>query len=161
MQERAFNEIFDKQLISRSTVLLDEDITQSCDFFILELVRELQYSVFQWNDSGEFLRRAYGKYNVQPRVSSAYTADYGSEDILDDVYVQRRLGHSARGKVGVFRSSTATARDYYDYDVVVKIDRLSSGFTAKMDGCIRMFSRDRVYCDMKYKVYPDRIAYFD
>lgn len=161
MLERKFNEVFDTAIFAGSTILIDEDTSQCCDFFILELIRELKYSLFRWNDSTETFAMILKKCNVDGDVRSIYTTEYNSEDILDDVYVQRKIGHANMAKVGVFRSSTATLRDYYDYDIVVKIERLISGLSSKIDGSIRMFKRESVYCNVKYKIYEDRIAYYE
>lgn len=161
MQEKQFEEVFDKSIFQENNIIVDEDVSQNCDFFILELARTFNYSIFQWNDSGEFLKAILKKYNVQTAVNSIYDCEYSSEDIIDDVYVQRKLGASHVSKVNIFRSSTATVRDYYDYDIVVKIDKLKSGCSSKIDGSVKVFRRDKVYYNLKYKIFSDRIAYFE
>ncbi|ELA42450.1 uncharacterized protein VICG_00549 [Vittaforma corneae ATCC 50505] len=161
MQEKQFEEVFDMSIFQENTIVIDEDTSQNCDFFILELVKAFNYTIFQWNDSGEFLKSSLGKYNAQATIKSVYTSEFNSEDIIDDIYTQRKLGYCHISKVNVFRASTATARDFYDYDIVVKIYKLRSGCSSKIDGSIKVFRRDKIYYDLKYKVFSDRIVYFE
>lgn len=156
-----FKQAFDTALFRENRVLVDEDLSQNCDFFILELVGALRYTVFQANDSGELLMSAMSKRNLLTKVGSAYASAYDGEDIIDDVATLRRLGQTLVAKVNIFRSSTATVRDYYDYDLVVKIGGLKSGWSKKIDGTIKVFKRDTVYRNLKYKVHPSRIEYFE
>lgn len=161
MQGKCFEDIFDKSIFEKNTVVIDEDTSQNCDFLLLELVRTFGYAIFQWNDSGEFLKETLSKYNVNARVASIYDAVFDSEEILDDIYTQKRLGFEYISKINVFRSSTATTLDFYNYNLVVKISKLESGVSSKMDGTIKVFKRDHVYYDLKYKVFSDRIVYFE
>lgn len=159
MQEKSFDEIFSADLI-KNTLLVDEKLGQNCDFLLLELCKHFNYSIFQWNDNENYLKKAFSKYNVFPTINDCRN-EYKNEDILDDIYTMKTLGFDHKGKVGIFRSGTATVKDYYDYDVVVVIEKLKSGCTNKIDGNIKVIQRDNVILECKYKVYTDRIGYFN
>ena len=161
MNPKTFAQIFDKQLLSENTFMIDERGGQSCDFFLLELVKHFNFSIFQYNDSGAYLKKAISKYNVNSNINSIYFANYNSEEIIDDVFSQKLFGIDQKSKIGVFRSETAMKRDYYSYDFIVLIDRLISGCTDKIDGCIKILKRDRLITECKYKIHSDKILYFD
>lgn len=161
MQEKRFEEIFDKSLLENNTVMIDEKLSQNCDFIILELVKIFKYTVFQWNDSGKFLKSTLNKYNVEATINSIYSSEYNNEDIIDDVYVQKLKNCSFISKVNIFRSSTANQEDYYKYGIIIKVDKLMSGCSNKIDGTMQIFKRDQMFCNAKYKVFSDRIAYYE
>lgn len=167
MEAKSFEEVVDKSIFGNCTVLIDEQLPQNCDFLILEFVRLFGFTIFQWNDQGEFLRSELEKWNIYGTVNSYY--DFNSEnenvcnpnnDINDDIFAQRMLGYDVKSKVNVFRSSTATTRDYYDYDIIIKVEKLISGCSSKIDGQIRIFRRDQVLYDLKYKITSEKVLYF-
>lgn len=161
MQGKIFSEAFDIALLSREPILIDEQLSQNCDFLIMGLVKHFNYSIYLWNDSNTHLKNALGKYNVQAHISSVYNSEYTYADILDDIYTQRLLGYSHKSKVNIFRSGTATIRDYYDYNLVIKVEKLPSGCSSRLDGVLTMLFRDTIYCTLKYKVLADRVLYFN
>ena len=87
MQEKSFQQIFDIQLLSQNTILIDEKGGQCCDFLLLELVKHFNYSIFQFNDSGAYLKKAISKYNLNSTINSIYSTTYNLEDIVDDISV--------------------------------------------------------------------------
>lgn len=161
MEGKFFLEAFDMALFDRASILIDEQLPQNCDFLVMDLVKTFGYSVYLWNDSDFHLRNALGKYNIQVRVASVYTSEYTYADIQDDVHTQRILGHSHRSKINIFRSSTATKRDYYDHGLIIKIEKLPSGCSGRLDGILTVFFRDTVYHNLKYKVSGDGVVYFN
>lgn len=160
MEGKIFLEAFDTALFDRGPILIDEQLPQSCDFLVMDLVKAFNYSVYLWNDSDFHLKNALGKYNVQTQITSVYNSEYSHADILDDISTQRLLGYSYRSKINIFRSGTATKRDYYDYNLVIRIGKLASGCSSRLDGVLTVFSRDTTYCTLKYKVLVDRVMYF-
>lgn len=161
MEQKSFEQIFDISFLSKNSLLIDERGGQCCDFFLLELVKHFKYSIFQLNDSGMNLKKAFSKYNVSGKINSIYSTKYDSEDIIDDIASQRMLGFNYKSKVCVFRSETATKCDYYDFDLIILIDRLISGFTDKIDGHIKIMKRGNIVKECKYKIHADKIVYFD
>jgi hypothetical protein len=165
MLEKSFTEVFDLNLFTENTLLIDEKIGQCCDFMLLELVKHLKYSIFQWNDSGEHLKKAFSKYNLNAEVKSIYSQDFitGYENTLinDDVFTEKRLGFNIKSKIGVFRSGSVSNLDYFDYDLVMIIERLQSGCTSKLDGNIKIVKRDQALKEVKYKIFTDKIVYFE
>lgn len=161
MEGLSFENIWDKSIFETESILIDECLPLNCDFLIMELVRAFGYSVYQWNETGEHLKTILSKYNLATNVHSAYTTRYNSEEIIDDIYVQKMLGCPIKSKINIYRSSTATEKDYYDYDLIIKISKLKSGCSSKIDGEIKIFRRDKVFHNLKYKILVDRVLYFE
>lgn len=135
---------------------------QNCDFFIVELIKNLNYSVFCANDESARLKRFSEKLNIPACVKSTYDGNWCNEEILDDAITAKNIhGYSKRPCVGIYRSGTATQKDYYDYDIIVRISGLKSGCSNKIDGEICIFERDNILYSFKYKVFNDKIIYFD
>ncbi|KAM0680276.1 hypothetical protein GINT2_001662 [Glugoides intestinalis] len=167
MEAKSFEEVFDKSIFQKNTILIDEQLSQNCDFLILELVRLFGFTVFQWNDAGEFLRSEMEKWNIFGIVGSYYDFNAENEsfykqksDINDDILAQRMLGHCIKSKIDIFRAATASPKDYYDYDIVIKIEKLISGCSNKIDGQISIFKRDQILYKLKYKITTDNVLYF-
>lgn len=160
MDEKLFPEVFDMELLSKNSILVDERGCFPCDFLLFELAKHLRLAIFQFNEDGVRLRQAFAKLNGNFTVNSIYSAEYNAEDIVDDVTAQKIIQVAIKPRIGVFRSGTATTVDYYDYDLVMIVDRLESGCSTKMDGILKLIRRDQCIVECKYKVLSDKIIYY-
>lgn len=162
MEKKIFSEVCDIEIFRNSRVLIDERTPCNCDFFILELVKYFGYSISLYNNSSEHFNRLFLQRNITGKVSSIYNSIEQETDIVDDIWVQRNVcGNILDSKVNVYRSNTANISDYYDYDVVVKIEGLKSGCSNQIDGSITIFSRDLIHNELKYKIFNDSVSYFN
>lgn len=162
MNEKSFASAFDKQFFAGKKILVDERLPQNCDFFLTELIKHYGYSIICYNNTAAHFESILGKMNVYASVGSVYDGTASGADIADDAWAKRHILHDrSQAAVSVYRSSTAEAYDYYDYDAIVRIEGLKSGCSSKIDGSIRVFVRDYTFYDFKYKILEDRIVYFD
>lgn len=90
-----FTKIFPETLFLNKRILVDEAPSKSCDFFLMELVKNYNKSIYQWNDSGEHLIESFSKYNVFGRIVSYYNTEYNEEDISDDIHTMKLLNKSS------------------------------------------------------------------
>lgn len=160
LKEISFQEVC-SILEPTKSVLINEDISQNCDFFLMELCKHFNCSILQFNDNGEHLINAFARYNVHPRITSIYNSTYVTADINDDVIAQRLLDNFEKAKFNVFRSGTASERDYYEYDLIVNIKALSSGCSREIDGIVEIIARNSVLKQVKYKITLQRIIYYE
>lgn len=157
--EQGINELADLGILKDKSILIDESLGQNCDFLLMELIKIFKFTIFQWNDSGSHFRNILKKYGVEAHVASIFDTAYNEEDIIDDVYTQRKLGYDFKSKINVFRSGTAIKIDYYDADIILKISNLDSGCTSQIDGTIKAFERDKCLLSLKYKILADKVVY--
>jgi hypothetical protein len=161
MNGRTLSEVISPGFFQDRRILVDERLPQCCDFFLVDLVRCLNCSIFHYNNDSAHFTNLLRKLNLQTEISSIYDDEWRAADILDDVWVGRAVhGVYGQSKINVFRSNTATTSDYYDYDAVVRIEPLKSGCTGSIDGTVCIFSRDVVHYNLKYKIFPDCIHYY-
>lgn len=160
MDARAFGEVFDAGFFRNRRVLVDERLPQNCDFFLVELIRHCGYSIYHFNNDTSHFLSLLDRVNIPAHVGSVYDGSEAAADILDDVWTGKKIfdRHGAAA-VGVYRSSTAETVDYYDFDVVVRIEPLQSGCSSKVTGSIVVFARDVVHYDVRYKIQNDRTLY--
>lgn len=159
-KEKSLGSILDPAIFDNKSVLVDESLGQNCDFLLMELCKIYKYSIFQFNDSGTHMKALIARCGVTATVKSIYDSTYDNEEMIDDVYTQKQLGYHQMAKIYIYRSGTASVKDYYKYDLIVKIDNLMSGCSNEIDGTIRIFQRDTVYCNIKYKILLDKIVYY-
>ena len=83
-------------------------------------------------------------------------------EIHDDAWIKRNgLKLNEDAKIEVYRSDSFD-RSYYDYDIIINISALSSGISDIYDGSIKIFSRDQVFFDLKYKILSGNdVSYFN
>lgn len=162
MARPAFREVFPRELFLSKRILIDEHAPQSCDFFLMELIKEFSFSIFHYDCDSESFCKMLSSMNTETTVNSIYTSDEQSADIIDGIQTRRLLYSTPPpGHVHVFRANTAVIQDYYDYTLIVRIENLKSGYTSRVDGLISLFHRDTVYKSVRYKIHKDFIEYFD
>lgn len=182
MIQKTFEDLFNSN-IRGGRILIDEDPQCNCDFLIVEMVKCFKKNLILFNNTKEHFSQIFDNMNIEfntqntPLLRSVYDIDQSDEKsfqnlmkecfedvenfIADDVWTQRNVfKDNTRFTIGVFRSGTAIQSDYYDYDVIVKISKLKSGWSSQIDGTIRVFSRNVVYSEAKYKVTDFEIKYF-
>lgn len=162
MNAKSFAEVFETEVFRNRKIIIDERLPQNCDFFLAELIKHCKYTIFHFNnDSGHFTS-LLNRMNIFTEVGSVYDGGEPVADIIDDVWVGKKIFNVHKtSTINVYRSNTARTEDYYDFDMVVKIEPLLSGCSSKINGSIVVFARDVVYYDVKYKVSKDSILYFN
>lgn len=162
MNARAFGEIFDVEFFKNKRIAVDERLPQNCDFLLAELIKHCGYSIYHFNNDTSHFLNLLNKMNVSASVESVYDGKEPEADILDDVWTAKKIfNHHKASAVSVYRSGTAETADYYDYDMVVKIEPLSSGCSTKITGSILIFARDVIYHDIRYKIQNNSILYYN
>ncbi|KAI5181771.1 hypothetical protein PAEPH01_2831, partial [Pancytospora epiphaga] len=121
----------------------------------------LNYSIFHYNNDKKHFESILQGFNLQGRIYTVYDEKWENQDIVDDVYTARTVhGVHEGSKVNVFRSGTAAEENYYDYDVIIRVEPLKSGCTSSLDGVIAIFSRDIEHYHLKYKIFPTHVHYY-
>lgn len=74
--------------------------------------------------------------------------------IIDDYFTARRMEYTANGNTifYVFRSNSFAGKDLYLADYIIDLFPLKSGVCKEIDGNIRIYERERVIYESKYKV---------
>lgn len=165
MEGKSFGDLFNLELLRYKTVLVDERNPCKCDFLILELVKHFGYSVVSYNEAAVHYRRLFQLNNITGSVCSFYDqdsldvqeADSESTAIIDYAALYKEFQpNMKKPRVAIYRSNSAQTADYYEYDIIIKIEGLRSGCTERMDGALTVFSRDTIILSLKYKIRDDR-----
>lgn len=161
MDAKNFIDVFDTTLFLNNSVLIDEKNQQNCDFFIFELMKELNYSLMLYNNAKDHFKSILERKNINSRVESYYENPNFKADISDDCWIKKNLLKiSEKSKINIFRSDTATEIEYFDYDLIVLISNLKSGCSSEYDGEIKVLKRDLELVEAKYKIMGDNVLYF-
>jgi hypothetical protein len=161
MGERAINDILDWKIFESKKVCVEEVLPQNIDFLLLEMSNALDGApIFTFNQTAEHYERLAMQHNKRVAVRSAYDSEYIPSLINDDVWTAENIhGIRPEGRFFAYRSSTCSKLDYYKYDIIVRVEPLSSGISSKIDGSIKVFDRHRKYHEFKYKTARDRVLY--
>jgi len=177
MKELSFRNAFGAETMTGNRILIDEQLPQNADFFVLELMEHYGWSMILFNDSVDHFKELQKKRSIDTPVMSVYdtaldtvpiSTDSSTDnafcnfDMIDDYQFCKnsRFSLNSNARVHVYRSGTAAVEDYYDYSLIVKIGPLESGCSSKIDGEIRVFNRDALIYHYKYKIFSDRVVYY-
>lgn len=148
------------KILTEKTICISEILPQNVDFLIRDITEILgETSLFTFNESA---RHFNSILNNKVHVHSIYDRKYQQEYILDDIYIAKNIFNiNPCPRIGIYRSSTCRAIDYYDYDLVLKVEPLKSGCCRQFDGMITLFNRKETIKCFKYKTEKDRTYYYD
>lgn len=85
-----------------------------------------------------------------------------SWSLIDEFYTFRKrlnLVFNSSKLVFVMRSGSCNIKDYYESDMVIELKMLDSGVCSELDGRLVCFNREKVICDLKYKVKNRTVLY--
>ncbi|KAF9764217.1 hypothetical protein NGRA_0734 [Nosema granulosis] len=160
MISHSLSKFLDGTTIAQNTICISEILPQNVDFLIRDMTDMLgSTSLFTFNESADHFKSILDN---KVQVHSIYDRKYHQEAILDDVYIARNIFNvEPASKIVVFRSNTCKKIDYYDYDLVIKVEPLKSGCCRKFDGMISIINRTGTLKCFKYKIGKDRTHYYD
>ncbi|KAI5148327.1 hypothetical protein ENBRE01_0260 [Enteropsectra breve] len=159
MHWRPLCEIVDPRIFKDKNILIDERLPQNADFLILDISKLLSLCIATTDKKEEHFKQLCANLNLE--VVSIESPSFCKQQTVgqtlnEDTWSTKRfygLGDDCR--VNVYRSGTASDKEYYQHDVVIKIEGLGSGCSNLVDGCVSIFSREKTYYSMKYKVHPN------
>lgn len=147
-------------ILKENTICISEILPQNVDFLIKDITEIIGHtSLFSFNESAKHFQSILDR---KVCVHSIYDRKYQQEYILDDVYIARNIFNVVpHSRISVFRSNTCKVIDYYDYDLVIRVEPLKSGCCRQFDGMITLFNRKETLKCFKYKTEKDRTYYYD
>ncbi|KAM0672519.1 hypothetical protein CWI42_030710 [Ordospora colligata] len=158
---RSLSEVLDVKLFENRRICIDEVLPQNVDFFVVEMSDILKACIFAFNESSEHYKKIAVRYGWNVSVKSVYECSYVDSGILDDVWCALNVHEcNASGWIDVYRSNTCKVTDWYKYDIVVRVEPLSSGVSTEIDGRVVVFDREREYMKVKYKVLGNKVVYY-
>lgn len=165
MEYDSFSSAFPLELFESKRILIDEQLPQSCDFFLVGLIKSLSLSIFLYDCDSESFAKLLSSFDVLADVKSIYTSDEQPADIIDGICTRLVLNSGNQtdipGRIHVYRSGTANLQNYYEYDLIIRIDGLDSGFTNTLDGTVSIFNRNITYKKIKYKITESGVKYYE
>lgn len=161
MAGRSLQEALSPEIFRGKRVCIDEVLPQNVDFLVVGLADALGLSIFTFNETADHYKRIAACHNKQISVKSLYDEEYSPSGIIDDVWNAADICRGSAGSdFSVYRSNTCRKADWYEYDIVVRVQPLDSGVSADIDGKILVFSRERKHLEVRYKVLRNRTVYY-
>ncbi|EOB12084.1 hypothetical protein NBO_554g0001 [Nosema bombycis CQ1] len=160
MENYDLSKFIDNKILTQNKICISETLPQNVDFLIKDITDIIgNTSLFSFNERALHFRSIL---SGRVLVGSIYDRPYSSEFILDDVYIGRKLFNvKITSNIVIFRANTCKKVDYYDYDIIIKVEPLKSGRCTKFDGMITIINRKGAFNMFKYKRYRDRTYYYD
>ncbi|EJW04562.1 hypothetical protein EDEG_01245 [Edhazardia aedis USNM 41457] len=152
-----------KDIFESKAVVINEGLQQNCDFLIIEMCRmfpNTQILSF-YQSSNHYLSIFEQLKCTTPIIITPYdnknpfSFNLDFPLIIDNSYSYFLHGGKKidNGNViYIFRAGSFQPKDLYLGQVIVELSSLKSGISNEIDGFIKIFDRENVYKEMKYKI---------
>lgn len=161
MIERSLKEILSSGIFTKKRVCIEETLPQNVTFLLVDISNALGSRIFAFNETAEHYKKVAAYHNKKVLAASIYDSEYAASDIVDDVWTASNVCETiVDGQFSVYRANSCKKSDWYNYDIVIKVEPLESGTSADIDGKIVAFDRQKKYFELKYKVLKDKTIYY-
>lgn len=147
---KEFSELVDSNIFVDKKVAVVENSYANATFMIEGLLKLMNLrELFSF-----YKDKAY--YNhIEAKVKTIFESEYVFADnvIIDDFYTAQMLFDICVSTgVCIYRSNSFNYKYARDFDLLILVSPLESGFSTVYDGIVRIVDRDRVYYEFKYKI---------
>merc|ERR1712062_146889 len=145
------------KLKGKKVAIIEQSYTD-CTFVIEALINSLHIQhIFSFYGNKEF----YSHLDV--KISTIFENDFSVQIlqenmkniiVIDDFHTYKnmyRKGFEEFPSISIFRSNSFDFKDSYEFDIIIEVNSLKSGFSSIYDGYIKIYDRDIVYLEEKYK----------
>lgn len=171
-----FKSVFPVDVLSRGSILIDEQLPLSCDFLLVDIVAALQCPVRLFGSTSEAFRQMMRQSCTDVDIVSVFDGRDSAKSLLsenshipatlaedtclvDDMRMRATFGLHSKPRIAVFRAGLATEADYYNYDTIIRVEVPVGGISAATDGAVHAFSRDITHARMCYTVTATETLY--
>lgn len=161
MLEKTLREVLDPSIIKGKKICIDEVLPQNVDAIVIEIADLIKAKIFSFSETIEHYQKIAREYNKNIYINSIYNNEFIESEIIDDIWTAKNIhGLFPEGHIYIYRSNTCDKIDWYLYDVIIRVLPLSSGVSNKIDGTIKILSKNKKEIEFKYKVMKDRCVFY-